>query len=1347
MGVDRAAHRAQVRVTRRKVAQRVEPRQQKYTAAGLGGGLAYVDGLPVQISADTTGPIEVVNRGRLAAVSYVAAGSPVSSSAAAVTSTTSSSVDHQRLHDINSTQDHTLPLYWANLQKGDILDLLVDGTANQVVGLASDDVLGLLTPSSDGAANHDTLLKSDSAGGIKLDSLRTPLIDTASGNLTLDPAGDLRITDDVEFRNNGFLDPNPFITGFSLHLMPETGKHRLQIGRIEADELVVKLFTADETLVRRGSDWLTPTYATVVADEYPDPPVMSYTVPAENSTVNIWFEDSIHTPGALFLTNEWVLLQFVDRGTGLTVLEIWGQMSGYYTDPTNRPDMQRWTFTNRTAGVSGFEIKPGALFIGFGSSGSGWIYRTVLGGGPRTKFGTWTTNPSVAGNRDTKVQLGDLSDAPDGVFSGISGYGLYAENAYLLGSLYAASGDVVITDEGTGWKAASADVDTWSDFGNKLTWTTDPLSPAVASNVVAQAHALRVDEGGGSYRGRLRFETRTGAGTGLTDGSVDLLATGASGADAHVAVRVDNGDPYVEISALTSGSLQDVNIYGRVNLMGGLAFAAELLSNADGSGTIGAPTHYWDKIYVNEIIGATTIGSETLTGYKWRYDGAVMVIDAHNDGADSVVQIANLGTGGFAADLFVEGDIDARGNILMQPGATIDGVDLSGFYTAHGVHVTAFDDHTAATTAHGATGGVVGATKVQTLTNKTLTTPVIAQIINTGTLTLPTATDTLVGRNTVDTLTNKTLTLPVIAQITNGGTLTLPVGTDTLVGRATTDTLSNKTLTAPTVTGLMSAADATFSGAVGIGGEASGYKLRVVGTTNITGAATLGSTINIAGTVTAQGDVAVGDDLTVADTAIISGVFTAQSDVVLPYWEIDAATGVMQTTGDYAFSPPGATDDYEGIRLTPSSGTIESTYLSASRLATEVLVFELVTVNAGDLIIAKSGGRLREAVSFSGAKYLVDNAGNRIVDHAGNYIILNDGSLEFTIKLEEPPQPGQLLEPGDQIAISGRPTPEIWTRGTNIPYAINRFYPATTPTSELPITVKAIVVSAVEGQSNEYVIRLKNNVYYKSITFPAGAGVANYGQDGDAYLSLKTFNKSAFMDIGTLPGTGWDESLTPFIRLGDIGGLRNVARPGDVGLVGGDINNGVDDYFKIAQDGITLHNGEHVITDANGVRRVIMSTSGLSIKMYEDPLETLANRDDIFLNDEIYQSAITWVDDVDNPDNIYGALYAYKDQSWTGAYDNFVGLEALVTADATSATARLSAGQTYIDATATRSSSSLRIRAQNFLSVDSPQIAITSATAVIIDSGVVRFVSLPTSSSGLPTGAIWNDSGTLKIVS
>lgn len=66
------------------------------------------------------------------------------------------------------------------------------------------------------------------------------------------------------------------------------------------------------------------------------------------------------------------------------------------------------------------------------------------------------------------------------------------------------------------------------------------------------------------------------------------------------------------------------------------------------------------------------------------------------------------------------------------------------------------------------------------------------------TLTLPTS-GTVVTDSSTNTLTNKTLTAPIIATISNTGTLTLPVSTDTLVGKATTDTLTNKTLTSPKI--------------------------------------------------------------------------------------------------------------------------------------------------------------------------------------------------------------------------------------------------------------------------------------------------------------------------------------------------------------------------------------------------------------------------------------------------------------------------------------------------------------------------------------------------------------------
>lgn len=96
-------------------------------------------------------------------------------------------------------------------------------------------------------------------------------------------------------------------------------------------------------------------------------------------------------------------------------------------------------------------------------------------------------------------------------------------------------------------------------------------------------------------------------------------------------------------------------------------------------------------------------------------------------------------------------------------------INISGSVTGGTGSFTTLSTSSTTSLAAGTTIGgaaAVTTTGTQTLTNKTLTSPVISSISNTGTITLPTSTTTLVGTDTIDTLTNKTLTAPKFA---NGG--------------------------------------------------------------------------------------------------------------------------------------------------------------------------------------------------------------------------------------------------------------------------------------------------------------------------------------------------------------------------------------------------------------------------------------------------------------------------------------------------------------------------------------------------------------------------------------------------
>ena len=152
---------------------------------------------------------------------------------------------------------------------------------------------------------------------------------------------------------------------------------------------------------------------------------------------------------------------------------------------------------------------------------------------------------------------------------------------------------------------------------------------------------------------------------------------------------------------------------------------------------------FTNKTLTSPVLNGTLSGTAFLDEDNFSSDSAVAVASQQSIKAyvDAAITAEDLDI----TDGSTNGSIDLDSETLGILGGTGLTSSLSGN------NITLAIDNTVATLAG-----------TQTLTNKTLTAPIIATISNTGTITLPTSTDTLVGRGTTDTLTNKTLTAPTI---------------------------------------------------------------------------------------------------------------------------------------------------------------------------------------------------------------------------------------------------------------------------------------------------------------------------------------------------------------------------------------------------------------------------------------------------------------------------------------------------------------------------------------------------------------------------------------------------------
>jgi hypothetical protein len=261
------------------------------------------------------------------------------------------------------------------------------------------------------------------------------------------------------------------------------------------------------------------------------------------------------------------------------------------------------------------------------------------------------------------------------------------------------------------------------------------------------------------------------------------------------------------IAALESADLQfDVKASCRVATIGNGDLATDFatgesidevtLSTGDRilikNQTLGATNGIYTVNASGEPTRATDFDSDadvTAGAYMWVTEGDVNDNTAWVLGTNDPINLGttllvfNQWSGDYPYNWTAAGDGGSRivsdGEVFTFAGGAGIGSTVSGLEVTHAIDST-----------------VTTLTGSQTLTNKTLTSPVL----NTGTVgtSLTLLEDaTMIFEGATDNAYETTLT---VTDPTADRTVTIPNATDTLVGKATTDTLTNKTLTSATLT-------------------------------------------------------------------------------------------------------------------------------------------------------------------------------------------------------------------------------------------------------------------------------------------------------------------------------------------------------------------------------------------------------------------------------------------------------------------------------------------------------------------------------------------------------------------
>jgi hypothetical protein len=391
----------------------------------------------------------------------------------------------------------------------------------------------------------------------------------------------------------------------------------------------------------------------------------------------------------------------------------------------------------------------------------------------------------------------------------------------------------------------------------------------------------------------------------------------------------------------------------------------------------------------------------------------------------------------------------------------------------------------------------------------------------TVTLTLPAATDTLVGLATTDTLTNKTLTTPTIAEI-DGSTITLDSAGDitldaggadivlkddgTEFGRFTNSSgeLVIKSSSSATTALTFSGASATLAG-----------NLTVTGTTTFNGGTiTLGDaatdTVAFGGTITGN-LVFEGSTADSFETTLTPGNPSSDIALTLPSSASDTLVGLVstQTLTNKTLTSPTIT--------TPTITEIDSGSTITLDATTDIILDA-----DGDNITMKAAGTTALDFVLNGATDItLDAPGDIKIDADGGDIILLDAGTQY----------GSLTNTGGNLIIKSGSTTAATFSGANVTLAGTVASGAITSSSTLQgtaltLTSGSITFEGSTADSFETILAVTDPTADRTLTLPNKTATLATTVDVFFANSTTTTHPAASGNVDLADGETPFESIT-----------------------------------------------------------------------------------------------------------------------------------------------------------------------------------------------------------------------------